>query len=83
MSPSSNLVASGMDIAGLAPLNAKTNVAFDVFFDLDIVNATSTTAPKYEVMVWVGKYGPILPIGATSTMDISKLPKQNIGKETL
>lgn len=60
-----------------------TNVAFDVFFDIDIERAVNTTAPRYEVMVWIGQFGSISPIGATETTDIRILPTQRVGKETL
>ena len=74
---------SAFDKDGLAVVNAKTNVAFDVFFDTKIENAVNTTAPSYEVMVWIGQYGSILPIGATAAGDVSKLPKQKLGTEIL
>jgi xyloglucan-specific endo-beta-1,4-glucanase len=83
MKPASSRSSSALDIAGLETLNTKSNVAFDVFFDTDIKKAVNTTAPSYEIMVWIGKFGSILPIGATGNVDSSTLPKQKLGKETL
>jgi xyloglucan-specific endo-beta-1,4-glucanase len=83
MRPETSTSSSRMDMNGLAAANAMTNVAIDVFFDTDVERAVNTTAPRYEVMVWIGQFGTILPIGATNVTDIKKLPKQKIGKETL
>lgn len=83
MKPALSRSVSAFDHHGLGIVNAKTNVAFDVFFDTKIEKAVNTTAPRYEVMVWIGQYGSILPIGASSKDDVLKLPKQKIGKETL
>lgn len=71
------------DKNGLAVANAVSNVAFDVFFDTEMKKAVNTTAPRYEVMVWIGQYGNILPIGATNSGDVLKLPKQKIGRNIL
>jgi xyloglucan-specific endo-beta-1,4-glucanase len=83
MKPEMSTSDSTFDTDGLAAVNAKTNVAFDVFFDTKLEKAVNTTAPSYEVMVWIGMFGSILPIGAKNIGDESKLPKQKIGKETL
>jgi xyloglucan-specific endo-beta-1,4-glucanase len=83
MRPTLSRAVSAFDEDGLAVVNAKTNVAFDVFFDTEIEKAVNTTAPRYEVMIWIGQYGSILPIGAFSGGDVGKLPKQKLGKETL
>ncbi|KAI9887880.1 MAG: hypothetical protein M1823_000268 [Watsoniomyces obsoletus] len=48
---------------GLNEAGAVTNVAFDLFLDPDPAKATSTTIPKYEIMIWMGRYGGVLPIG--------------------
>ena len=42
---------------------ASANVAVDMFFDEDPSKAVSTTEPAYEVMVWIGRFGSIHPIG--------------------
>ncbi|KAF2830177.1 concanavalin A-like lectin/glucanase [Ophiobolus disseminans] len=81
MRPALSRSLAAFDKDGLAIIDAKSNVAFDVFFDTDIAKAVTTTAPSYEVMVWIGQYGSILPIGA-SNVNMEKLPKQTIGKET-
>jgi hypothetical protein len=83
MKPELSASSQGLDTQGLSIVNAKTNVAVDVFFDTDITRATNTTAPRYEIMVWLGKFGSILPIGAKANEDTSKLPKQKLGKEEL
>ncbi|KAH7371627.1 concanavalin A-like lectin/glucanase domain-containing protein [Pyrenochaeta sp. MPI-SDFR-AT-0127] len=81
MRPALSTSPLAFDMDGLAILNAKTNVAFDLFFDIDMENAVNTTAPSYEMMVWIGKFGSILPIGAKDIVDVRKLPVQKIGKE--
>lgn len=83
MKPELSKSSQGLDTSGLSVVDAKANVAVDVFFDTDIGRAINTTAPRFELMVWLGKFGSILPIGATGTEDISKLPKQKLGKEEL
>lgn len=83
MKPELSTSSQGLDTSGLSVLDAKTNVAIDVFFDTDIRRAINTTAPRHEIMVWLGKFGSILPIGATANEDTTKLPKQKLGKEEL
>lgn len=83
MKPQLSTASQGLDSNGLYILDAKTNVAIDVFFDTDIEKSKNTTAPSYEIMVWLGKFGSILPIGATANMDIKKLPKYKLGNEVL
>ncbi|KAF1848128.1 glycoside hydrolase family 12 protein [Cucurbitaria berberidis CBS 394.84] len=78
----SSSMLSVFDTDGLAVVNAKTNVALDIFFDPEVEKAVNTTAPRYEVMVWIGKFGTILPIGASSTIRANRLHKQKIGKES-
>jgi hypothetical protein len=83
MKPTTSTSFATFDTDGLGVVSAKTNVAFDVFFDTQLEKAINTTAPSYEVMVWIGQFGSILPIGAEHDGDVKKLPKQKIGKETL
>jgi xyloglucan-specific endo-beta-1,4-glucanase len=83
MKPEMSTSVATFDTDGLAVVSAKTNVAFDVFFDTQLEKAVNTTAPSFEVMVWIGQFGMILPIGAAHDADVSKLPKQKIGKELL
>ncbi|KAL6704481.1 hypothetical protein ACN47E_008225 [Coniothyrium glycines] len=81
MKPELSTSSQGLDVDGLSLLNAKTNVAIDVFFDAEIERAVNTTAPRHEIMVWLGKFGSILPIGATASADTKQLPKMKLGKE--
>jgi xyloglucan-specific endo-beta-1,4-glucanase len=83
MKPEFSTSSQGLDTNGLSSVDAKTNVAVDVFFDTDIARAVNTTAPRYEIMVWLGKFGSILPIGATANDDTSRLPKQKLGNVEL
>jgi xyloglucan-specific endo-beta-1,4-glucanase len=83
MKPESSTSTQGLDTNGLSIVNAKTNVAIDVFLDTDIERAVNTTAPRYEIMVWIGKFGSLLPIGATENENLNNLPKQKIGKNDL
>jgi xyloglucan-specific endo-beta-1,4-glucanase len=85
MKPEMSTAVSAFDMDGLAIANTNTNVAFDIFFDTQLEKAVNTTAPSYEVMVWIGSYGSIQPIGAINNdeLDVSKLPTQRVGKEML
>lgn len=83
MKPTTSVSAMPFDKDGLAVVGAKANVAFDVFFDTEVERAVNTTAPRYEVMVWIGQYGSILPIGGWGSEGAGKLPTQKIGKNTL
>lgn len=83
MKPEFSTSSQGLDTSGLSGVDAKANVAIDVFFDTDVSRAVNTTAPRYEVMVWLAKIGSILPIGATSDANTEKLPKQKLGKQEL
>ncbi|KAG8165165.1 hypothetical protein KVR01_005440 [Diaporthe batatas] len=54
------------DANGLDDVGAKANIAFDIFMDPDKRKATSATAAKYEMMIWIGKVGEPQPIGFRS-----------------
>ncbi|KAF2023998.1 concanavalin A-like lectin/glucanase [Setomelanomma holmii] len=82
MRPALSTSKADIDSSGLAVTDAKTNVAVDVFFDTELEKAVNTTAPSFEVMVWIGKFGSILPIGANATTDVNTLPKQKIDGRT-
>lgn len=62
MVPSTS-ISTSFDTKGLGNLRTKANVAFDMFLDPSQANATSTTAPAYEVMIWLGSVGAVYPIG--------------------
>lgn len=52
------------DATALTTADLNTNVAIDMFMDSDATKATSTVDAKYEVMIWLGKYGAATePIG--------------------
>jgi hypothetical protein len=54
---------SSSDVNFLANAGLKASVAVDLFFDSDLENSTSTTIPKYELMVWLGWFGGVEPVG--------------------
>lgn len=83
MKPELSKSSQGIDTSGLSRVDAKANVAVDVFFDTDIGRAINTTAPRFELMVWLGNVGSILPIGATGNENTTQLPKYKLGKEEL
>lgn len=51
------------DVQGLQTLNAKADVALDIFLDSERALANSTTNAAYEMMVWFGTIGGAEPIG--------------------
>tara|TARA_R110002003_G_scaffold27_20_gene1485 strand:+ start:7002 stop:7253 length:252 start_codon:yes stop_codon:yes gene_type:complete len=83
MKPTLSTSKADVDTNGLTVTNAKANVAVDVFFDTELEKAVNTTAPSFEVMVWIGTFGSVLPIGATATTNVKTLPQQKIGGRTL
>jgi xyloglucan-specific endo-beta-1,4-glucanase len=60
------------DFDSLRDLGAKANVAVDMFFDSDSSNAVTTTKSAYEVMVWLGSFGEVVPIGFTNGVRANK-----------
>jgi hypothetical protein len=52
MRPTRSKTLMAFDTDGLGIINAKSNVAFDVFLDTDIEKAVNTTAPAYGA--WCG-----------------------------
>ncbi|KAH7082062.1 concanavalin A-like lectin/glucanase domain-containing protein [Paraphoma chrysanthemicola] len=82
MKPTLSTAKAAIDESGLTATDAKTNVAIDVFFDERLEKAVNTTAPSFEVMVWIGKFGSILPIGANATTDVNTLPMEKVGGRT-
>lgn len=64
----STFTTSSSDVNSLANAGLKASVAADLFFDLDPENSTSTTIPKYELMVWLGRLEELsqLAIGLAS-----------------
>jgi xyloglucan-specific endo-beta-1,4-glucanase len=54
--------------SSLSAIQASADVVIDMFLDPSWVTAmSSTTKPKYEVMVWMGQYGYANAIGANLT----------------
>lgn len=51
------------NFTALADIGTKANVAIDLFVDADPGNSTTTTKPKYEIMVWLGIFGGVNPLG--------------------
>ena len=59
-----DITASGADGANLDAAGMNANVCVDMFLDSVAANAGITNKAAYEVMVWLGRYGPAtLPIG--------------------
>ncbi|KAI3398042.1 hypothetical protein diail_9905 [Diaporthe ilicicola] len=56
----------GFDASGLNDVGAKANIAFDMFMDPNKENASSATAAKYEMMIWIGQIGKPQPLGFDS-----------------
>lgn len=56
----------GLDANGLTDVEAKANVAFDMFLDPDEDKANSATAAMYEIMIWIGQVGDPYPLGFDS-----------------
>jgi xyloglucan-specific endo-beta-1,4-glucanase len=53
--------------SSLSAIGASADVVIDMFLDPSRITASSTTKPKYEVMVWMGQYGYANAIGANLT----------------
>lgn len=83
MKPELSTSTHGLDTDGLAEIRTEANVAIDVFFDEDAARAVNTTAPRYEMMVWIGSVGGILPIGAADSDSMKQHPKLKVGKNDL
>jgi hypothetical protein len=57
-------VAPTNDDASLSAEDLNANVCVDMFVDPDATSSQSTTTAAYEIMVWLGRWGPAtLPIG--------------------
>ncbi|ROV97272.1 hypothetical protein VSDG_04789 [Cytospora chrysosperma] len=56
----------GVDASGLTDVGTIANIAFDMFMDPDADNATSATAAKFEMMIWIGQIGQPQPLGFSS-----------------
>ncbi|KIX10524.1 uncharacterized protein Z518_01607 [Rhinocladiella mackenziei CBS 650.93] len=64
------------NVADLNAIDLNSNVAIDMFLDSDPDKATSTVDAKYEVMIWLGYFGPAtqpigLDVGAVATQDVN------------
>ena len=55
--------ANTTDADVLANVNARTDVALDMFLDTDAVTSSNTTSAGTEIMVWQADYGNIFPLG--------------------
>lgn len=49
--------AATTDEALMSTSQVNTNVAIDMFLDADQTKSQSTTNSKYEIMVWIARYG--------------------------
>jgi len=52
-----------VDVAGIKKLGAIGNVAFDIWADVDPVRAANETAAGIEIMIWLGVFGHVNPLG--------------------
>jgi xyloglucan-specific endo-beta-1,4-glucanase len=66
--------------SSLSSVGASADVVIDMFLDPSRITASSTTKPKYEVMVWMGQYGFANAIGANLT---KTAPTYNLNGTTL
>jgi len=52
-----------LDLNALTEANTVANVAFDIWADIDPVKAANESFAGIEIMVWLGRFGPIQPLG--------------------
>ena len=68
-------IASPIDTEGLRALDAKANVAVDMFLDADPQKAKSSVMATYEMMIWIGSVGGAQPF---HSINISNPPTYNL-----
>lgn len=66
-----------LDVSALEAVDAKANIAMDIFLDSDPKKATNTTEAAYEVMIWFGTVGQPLPIGNTNDQKECQIGRSN------
>jgi hypothetical protein len=65
-----NAVTDTTDTAALTNAQLNANVCFDIFLSSDRTKSESTTDSSYEVMIWLGQFGPSTqPIGYPTVSD--------------
>ncbi|KAK0740335.1 concanavalin A-like lectin/glucanase domain-containing protein [Schizothecium vesticola] len=52
-----------VDSDGLTKSQCIANVAFDIWADLDPVLASNESMARIEIMLWLGVFGPVQPLG--------------------
>lgn len=57
---------NGVDQDGLENIEAKANVAFDMFLDEDEKMSKSATDASVEIMIWIARVGQPYPLGFDS-----------------
>lgn len=57
---------NGVDQDGLDNIEAKANVAFDLFLDEDEEKSKSATDASNEIMIWIARVGQPYPLGFDS-----------------
>ena len=67
---------------GLAKSQCVANVAFDIWADLDPVLASNESAAGIEIMVWLGAFGPVQPLGWDNKTSRSR-PQFRLGDNNL
>jgi len=58
-----------IDYSGLDALQARANVAFDMFADANATSAQFTTSASTEIMAWLGNIGECAPVGFTDPVN--------------
>jgi hypothetical protein len=77
-------VASSLtvDSDGLTKSQCIANVAFDIWADLDPVLASNESAAGIEIMIWLGVFGPVQPLGWDSKTSHTR-PRLRLGDANL
>ncbi|ORY87906.1 concanavalin A-like lectin/glucanase domain-containing protein [Protomyces lactucae-debilis] len=56
----------------------RTNVAFDMFFDLDAKKAKDTGKASVEVMIWCAQFGRVVPLGYDSAPPTAEITLEGV-----
>ena len=79
MTPGSS-TATSLDTNGLKGLKVISNVAYDIWADVDPEKATSDTKASIEIMIWLTTIGAAAPLGYGGN---TTCWKQKLGDNTL
>lgn len=56
-------IGQTVDLDGLTESQCVANVAFDIWADLDPILASNESMAGIEIMLWLGAFGPVQPLG--------------------